>query len=267
MEPKQVSDPWEQAVPYERYMGRWSRKLAPLFLSWSEYETGQRWLDVGCGTGALSGAIVEHCSPGSVVGVEPSLGFLRTARRNLAERVNLFQGTGTAIALEPGAVDAVVSGLALNFISDPQSALLEMARVSHPGGHIGAYVWDYAEKMEPLQIFWEVAAEIDQDAAQFDQGHRFPLCHPQALTDLFNSAGLQDTQVEAIDLAAIFVDFEDYWQPFLGGQGSAPAYLLTLDGNQRVQLRDRLFERLPVQPDGSIPLMARAWAVRGTLVG
>jgi SAM-dependent methyltransferase len=201
-----------------------------------------------------------------VVGVEPSRGFLHVAKGYLAGRVMLFQGTGTAMALEPGSVDAVVSGLALNFIPDPRRALFEMVRVSHPGGAIGAYVWDYAGKMEPLRLFWDVAVEVDSNAANLDEGLRFPLCQPEALKALFVDAGLQAVEVEAIDLLATFVDFEDYWQPFLGGQGPAPAYVMSLGGDLRPRLRDRLLEHLPIRQDGSIPLLARAWAVRGTIV-
>ena len=266
MKPKQVSDTWEQGDSYERYIGRWSRKIAPLFLSWFNDQPGQRWLDVGCGTGALCDAIVKHCSPRLVVGLDPSLGFLRAAARHLAGQVAFFQSTGIAIALGPQSVDAVVSGLALNFIPDPRSALLDMASVSHLGGTIGAYVWDYASKMEPIRFLWDAAAEIDPNAARLDEGVRFPVCQPDALSELFASVGLQEVKVEAIDLQTTFVNFEDYWQPILGGQGPAPAYVMAMNDDQRTRLRDRLFARMPIQADGSIRLIARAWAVRGRIV-
>jgi SAM-dependent methyltransferase len=214
----------------------------------------------------LSAAIVDHCSPELVIGIEPSRGFLQAAKVSLAERVVLFQGTGTAIGLSPGSVDAVVSGLALNFIPNPSSALLEMARVSHPGGVIGAYVWDYAGKMEPLRYFWDTAAEVDPSAAGLDEGVRFPICRPEGLRALFVNAELREIAVDAIDLPATFKNFEDYWQPFLGGQGPAPAYVMSLDGDRRARLRNRLLERLPIQADGSIQMIARAWAVQGTLI-
>ena len=135
---EQVSDTWERGNPYEQYVGRWSRRVAPLFLSWLRIPDRRRWLDVGCGTGALCAAIVDRCSPSSVAGVEPSEGFLKTARVKLAGRAALHQGSATAIPLHDASVDVVVSGLVLNFVPDQRAALAEMARVTAAGGTIGA---------------------------------------------------------------------------------------------------------------------------------
>jgi hypothetical protein len=148
-------------------------------------------------------------------------------------------------------------------VPDAPAALAEMARVTVRGGTIAAYVWDYAGKMELMRIFWDAAVTLDPDAANLDQGTRFPLCHPQALAELFDSAGLRRVEVTAIDIATPFASFEDYWHPFLGGQGPAPAYAMALDESRRARLRDVIRERMPVGPDGSISLAARAWAVRG----
>ena len=265
MDTKQVNDTWERGNPYEQYVGRWSRQVAPLFLSWLGIPAGRRWLDVGCGTGALCAAIVDRCSPSSVAGVEPSDGFLKTAKENLAGRVALHQGSATAIPLPDAAVDVVVSGLVLNFVADQRAALAEMARVTGNGGTIGAYVWDYAGKMELMRHFWDAAVELDLDAAKVDEGVRFPLCRPEALVAHFAGAGLVGTEVTAIDIPTPFASFEDYWQPFLGGQGPAPAYAMALDAAARARLRDRLRDRIPAQADGSISLTARAWAVRASV--
>ena len=265
MDHKQVSDTWERADSYEQYVGRWSRRVAPLFLSWLGVPTGRKWLDVGCGTGALCAAIVDHCSPSSVSGVEPSEGFLQKAREHLAGRATLHHGSATAIPLADASVDAVVSGLVLNFVPDPRAALAEMARVTGNGGTIGAYVWDYGGKMELMRIFWDAAVELDPEAARMAEGSRFPLCRPEALTALFASTGLKGIAVTAIDIPTPFARFEDYWQPFLGGQGPAPAYVMSCYEAARVRLRDRIRERIPVAPDGSIALTARAWAIRATV--
>src|ERR671918_10302 len=154
---KHVSDTWERGSLYEQYVGRWSRRVAPLYLSWLNIPAGRRWLDLGCGTGALSAAIVDHCAPSAVAGVEPSEGFLQTAKENLAGRVALHQGLATAIPLADGSVDVVVSGLVLNFVPDQRAALAEMTRVTDNGGTIAAYVWDYAGKMELMRVFWDTA--------------------------------------------------------------------------------------------------------------
>jgi SAM-dependent methyltransferase len=262
---KLVSDNWEHGSPYEQYVGRWSRRVGPLFLAWLGVPAGRRWLDVGCGTGALCAAIVDGCSPAWVAGVEPSNGFLETAKENLGNRVTLHQGNATAIPLSDGAVDVVVSGLVLNFVPDQRAALAEMARVTGQGGTIGAYVWDYAGKMEMMRVFWDAAVELNPDAAKMDEGSRFPLCRPEALTELFTCAGLRGVEVTAIDIPTPFTSFDEYWQPFLGGQGPAPAYAISLGETTRGRLRDRIRERIPLQADGSISLTARAWAVRATV--
>jgi len=262
---KRVSDTWEHGSPYEQYVGRWSRQVAPLFLSWLNIPGGRRWLDVGCGTGALCAAIMDQCSPSSVTGVEPSEGFLKTAKGNLAGRAALHQGSATAIPLGDGSVDVVVSGLVLNFVPDQRAALVEMARVSAHGGTIAAYVWDYAGRMELMRYFWDAAVELDPDAAKLDEGARFPLCRPQALEEPFARAGLEEVEVKPIDIPTQFANFDDYWQPFLGAQGPAPAYAMSLDETARARLRERIRERLPSAADGSISLTARAWAARASV--
>ncbi|MBE0626964.1 MAG: methyltransferase domain-containing protein [Burkholderiales bacterium] len=262
MDQKQISDTWERGNPYEQYVGRWSRQLAPLFLSWLGIPAGRRWLDVGCGTGALCAAVLDHCAPASVAGVEPSAGFLKASIENLAHRAALHQGSAAAIPLDDGSVDVVVSGLVLNFVPDLRAALAEMARVTEQGGTIAAYVWDYAGKMELMRHFWDAAVELDAAAAAMDEGVRFPVCRREALAELFASAGLHGTEVSAIEISTPFASFEDYWAPFLGGQGPAPAYAMALDETARARLRERIRARIPLRADGSISLTARAWAVR-----
>jgi SAM-dependent methyltransferase len=265
MSHKPVSDTWERGSPYEQYVGRWSRRVAPPFLAWLGIPDAQRWLDVGCGTGALCAAIVDGCSPSSVTGVEPSEGFLKTAKENLAGRATLHQGSATAIPLGDGSVDVVVSGLVLNFVPDQHAALLEMARVSRKGGTVAAYVWDYAGRMELMRIFWDAAIELDPGAAKMDEGVRFPLCRPDALEKLFADAGLDAVEVRPIDIPTPFADFDDYWRPFLGGQGPAPAYVMSLEEDVRATLRDRIRERVATAANGAISLTARAWAARATV--
>ncbi len=264
MEQNLVSDNWERGNPYEYYMGRWSRRVALLFLAWLNIPAGRRWLDVGCGTGALCAAISDCCSPSSIIGVEPSEGFLKTARENLTGWATFQQGSATAIPLSDGSVDVVVSGLMLNFIPDPHAALIEMKRVTSESSTVAAYVWDYADKMELMRYFWDAAVELNPDASKLHEGLRFPLCHPEALEKLFASADLNKIEVNPINVPTHFASFDDYWQPFLGGQGPAPAYAMSLDETARVRLRDRLSARLPIAADGSISLTARAWAIRGS---
>ncbi len=263
MSTSSVSDNWERGDPYERYVGRWSRRIAPEFLAWLARPAGMDWLDVGCGTGALCTAIVEACAPRSLQGIEPSAGFLKTARERLPASVVLQGGDGAALPLADDSVDNVVSGLVLNFMPDLQAALREMRRVTRPGGTVAAYVWDYAGRMELMRRFWDAAVELDPSAAALDEGIRFPLCREPALRGAFADAELEAIEVGAIDIATPFADFDDYWSPFLGGQGPAPAYLMSLRADRRAALRDALRARLPTRGDGSIEMTARAWAVRG----
>jgi SAM-dependent methyltransferase len=257
-------DNWLRGEPYERYVGRWSRQVATEFLAWLEAPAGLDWLDVGCGTGALSEAIAEGCAPGGLAGIDPAEGFLELARQRLAAHgADLRQGDAHALPFDDGEFDRVVSGLMLNFVPDQPRAVAEMARVARPGGEVALYVWDYAGGMELIGRFWQAAATLDPVAAELDESVRFPGCRPEPLRQLFANAGLDAVETRAIDVPTAFADFNDYWTPFLGGQGPAPAYCAGLSEEARAQLRERLRTALPTEADGSIRLTARAWAVRG----
>lgn len=256
---------FERGAAYEPYVGRWSRRVAPEFLAWLNLPPGKRWLDVGSGTGALSQTILRESDPLSVTGVDRSDGFVAYAREQVQdERVEFRVGDAQELPVETAAFDAAVSGLMLNFVPQPQRAVGEMARVVKPGGTAALYVWDYADMMQFMRYFWDAAAEIDPKGAELDEGSRFTLCNPDGLTGLFQMARLNDIEVRAIDIPTVFQNFDDYWTPFLGGQGSAPTYVASLSDDRRDALRDLLKSRLPTAPDGSIPLVARTWAVRGT---
>jgi ubiquinone/menaquinone biosynthesis C-methylase UbiE len=259
---QQPGSAWRSGGAYDRYMGRWSRQLAPRFVQWLAAPPAQRWLDVGCGTGALAAAIVEHAAPSALTGVDPSAGFLEAAREHLPESVTLRQGSAAAIPLPDAAVDVAVSGLVLNFVPDAVAALREMARVSARGGMVAVYVWDYAQKMEMIRRYWDAALTVDPAAGALHQGERFPLCHPDALAAALAEAGLQNIEGAALELTMRFADFDDYWQPFLGGQGPAPAHAMQLDDAARARVCERLRMTLPRRSDGSIELPARAWAAR-----
>ncbi len=267
MDSRSVSDRWEQGSPYEQYIGRWSRKLAPQFLDWLGRPAGLKWADVGCGTGALSAAILDRCAPASLFGIEPSAGFLELARQQLGPAARLMTGFAAALPLPDRACDVVASGLVLNFVPEPAAALAEMSRVTAAGGMIAAYVWDYDDGMEVIKRFWDAAVVLDPTAASLHEGVRFPLCRPAALREAFEQAGLLEVATGALDMSAGFADFDDYWKPFLGAQGPAPAYLASLSDEGRGALREALRVALPAAPDGSITLRARAWAVRGVVPG
>lgn len=257
-------DTWAAGKLYEPYVGRWSRLVAKDFLAWLDIPPGFAWLDVGCGTGALTETILRHGEPRSVKGIDPSAGFIEHARAHIADAKATFDvADAQSLPLEPASFDAAVSGLVLNFVPKPALAAREMARVVRPGGVVAAYVWDYAGKMELMRYFWDAAMELDRAAVDLDEGRRFPLCQQGPLNDLFTQAGLREVEVRSIDVSTRFGDFDDYWTPFLGGQGPAPGYAMSLSEERRRALRDRIRDKLPIASDGSIELIARAWAACG----
>ena len=255
---------WAGGDRYEAYVGRWSRPVARRFVAWLTVPAGARWLDVGCGTGALSGTILAVAEPAAVLGVDPSPDFVAHASAHVSDpRATFREGSAQALPADDAAFDAVVSGLVLNFVPDPPAALAEMRRVVRPDGVVAAYVWDYTEGMQLMRRFWDAAADLDPAVRDLDEGLRFPLCRPGPLGELFTEAGLADVAVEEIVVPTVFADFDDYWTPFLGGTGPAPAYAVQLPEAERAALRESLRSSLPTEPDGSIHLTARAWAVRG----
>lgn len=255
---------WASGASYEPYVGRWSRLVAREFVRWLAVPPGERWLEVGCGTGALTATLAELTGPAAVTATDRSGGYVRFAHGQLRDpRVHFVVAEAACLPARSGTMDAAVAGLVLNFLPDPAAGLAEMARVVRPGGTAATYVWDYAGRMELMRYFWDAAVELDPTAAELDEGRRFPLCEPGALAALWEAGGLVQVESRAIEVATPFLDFGDYWRPFLGGQGPAPGYAMSLGEERRTALRERLRERLPAGPGGRIELVARAWAVRG----
>ncbi len=196
--------------------------------------------------------------------MDPSAGFIEHAKAHITDaRASFEVADAQSLPVASGRFDACIAGLVLNFVPQPSRGVAEMTRAVRPGGIVGAYVWDYAGRMELMRYFWDAAVALDSGALAFDEGRRFPLCAPAPLTELFTGAGLRDIEVLAIDAPTRFRDFTDYWTPFLGGQAPAPGYAMSLSEEHRGALRDRIRSKLPIQGDGSIDLIARAWAVRG----
>ena len=257
---------WGVGEPYERYVGRWSRAVARVFLDRLAIPTGASWADVGCGTGALVEGILTRCTPKAVIGLDQSAGFVAAARRQIADaRAHFLVGEATALPWRAATWDVTVSGLVLNFVADPAAMVREMVRVTKPGGSVAAYVWDYAGGMAMMRHFWDAAIAVNPHDARLDQAERFPLCQPEPLATLWQDGGLTAVVVRAIDIPTVFRDFADYWTPFLGKQGAAPTYLASVDAETQERIRTVLQARLRPAPDGSIALTARAWAVQGRL--
>lgn len=257
-------DVWATGGLYEPYVGRWSRRVAREFLNWIGVAENSDWLDVGCGTGALTEMIIEHANPDSVIGMDRSPEYVVHTRARINETCARFEiGDAQSMPFDTASRDAAVSGLVMNFVSQPSQMLAEMVRVTRPGGIVAAYVWDYAGKMELMRYFWDAAVSLNSAATELDEGRRFPICQPAPLAELFKQAGLREVEVRPIDVATDFRDFDDYWSPFLGGQGPAPGYAVSLSEARRAELRERVRSKLPIARDGSIHIIARAWAAKG----
>lgn len=259
-----VVDNWAYSHAYERYMGRWSRHLARAFIDWLEPAPGMRWLDVGCGTGALTAAIIRFANPGLVVGCDPAAPFVEFARRQIHDSRVSFVVTGieNLPAIE-GGYDVTVAGLVLNFLPDPSEAMRSMMTHLRPGGLIGAYVWDYAGRMEFLRAFWDEAITLDPEARDLDEGRRFPLCQAAMLSQVFVDAGLSQVKQGEIEIQTGFANFADFWAPFEDGTGPAPSYVASLTSKHRTRLQQQLKQRLIPDGDGPITMIARAWVVSG----
>jgi SAM-dependent methyltransferase len=221
-------------------------------------------MDIGCGTGVVSQAILAGANPATVVAMDPYEGFAGHARRAIRDnRISFVVGSVDELPIARGVVDIAVSGLVLNFLDHPRQALLRLAAACSPGGIVAGYVWDYAGRMEMLRYFWDAAAALDPQSRKLDEGVRFPICQPDALECLFLESGLTCVEGFTIDVPTRFSDFDDFWAPFQGGVGPAPGYVGSLQASQREALKRRLQDTLPAGPGGEINLIARAWAVKG----
>ncbi len=256
-------DRWTSGADYDHWMGRWSRLLAQEFLKWLRLPAGLRWIDICCGSGVITETIVEHNAPAVVVGVDVSPEQINFARRHRSHPSVTFE-TSDAMSLPfaDASFDVAVCGLGLNYIPNPVQGLEEFQRVIRPGGNLAVYVWDYEHGAKFLREFWDAAAEVDREGTVFDQARRFPMCTKDGLRTLFEQTKLQDITLHTLDVVTRFTSFDDYWEPLLTGQGSAPNYLATRDQKIQAAIREHLRAALPANAEGAIELPARAWAIR-----
>ncbi|HET6948299.1 MAG TPA: methyltransferase domain-containing protein [bacterium] len=252
------------AAAYERFMGRWSRRLAPLLIDFAEVADGDRVLDVGSGTGNLALELSARRRV-DVVGIDPSTAFVEHARTRAAGgRIRFDIGDAQALPYEDASFDACLALLVINHIPDPRRVVSEMRRVTRPGGRVAAAVWDYGEGMTMLRAFWDAAGALDPSAASHHEGH-MPYCRKGELSVLWTETGLQGVEETALNLPMEFPSFDDYWAPFLGGQGPGGSYVAGLSTDRREALRERVRREVGVEdPARPITLQARAWAVRGS---
>jgi SAM-dependent methyltransferase len=251
---------------YEHFMGKWSRELAPLLVSFARVHDGDDVLDVGSGTGALTAAVAAVAPSSHLIGIDPAAAYVAFAQmRHPSDRVRFEIGDAQQLRFADGSFDRTLSLLVLNFIPDRTKALDEMIRVTRPGGTVAAAVWDYGEDMQMLRVFWDEAISLNPAIDARDERH-MPLCRKGELATFWREHGLQDVSEEALTIEMRFASFDDYWSPFLEQQGPAGTYVGALPEGEREELRVRLRRRLlGDRPDRPIVLAARAWAVRGSV--
>lgn len=254
-----------ESTAYERFMGRWSRQLAPALVAFADVRPAQAVLDVGAGTGALAAAVATALPTARVTGVDPSAAYVAYARQHVqAGEARFVVGDAQALEFPDATFDRVLALLVMNFIPDRAKAIDQMVRVTRPHGVVAAAVWDYGDGMQMLRIFWDEAVALAPAAASRDE-RNMPLCRRGELAALWRAHGLEDVVETALEVSTEFTSFDDYWRPFLGGQGPAGAYVAGLQNENRGALETRLRRRLlGGRADGPFALKARAWAVKGT---
>ena len=254
------------AQAYERFMGRWSRSLAPLFVRFAGVRDGDTVLDIGSGTGALTAAAANVAPSSRIVGIDPAAPYVALAQSRHGSALIKFEvGDAQQMRFDDAMFDRTLSLLVVNFIPDARKALGEMKRVTKSKGTVAAAVWDYGEGMEMLRTFWDEAVALTPAHASKDERH-MPLCRRGDLAALWRGEGLKDVVEEGLTIETRFASFDDFWTPFLEKQGPAGAYAASLSVEDREALRLRLRRRLlGAGPDKAIVLHARAWVVRGTI--
>jgi len=251
---------------YNAFVGRYGSNLAAELTAFAGVRPGQRALDVGCGTGALTAALAGQLGPDNVSAVDPSEPFVEACRER-APGVDVTVAAAEALPFPDDTFDVTLSQLVVNFMRDAEAGVREMARVTRPGGVVSSCVWDYAGEMTLLRSFWDAALDVAPgDAAAADEAAVMRWCREGDLAELWRSAGLEDVRSGAFTVSASYASFEDLWWPLPAGAGPAGAFCRSLAPEQQDALHDALRVRLGVG-DEPFELTARAWAAAGVVEG
>jgi ubiquinone/menaquinone biosynthesis C-methylase UbiE len=246
---------------YERLMGRWSRLVGEVFLDWLDIPKGLRWLDVGCGNGAFTEAIITHSAPAAVAAIDPSNGQLAYARSRPGTKLAEFQrGDAQQLPFDDATYDIAVMALVISFIPNPLRAVTEMARVVRPGGSVATYMWDRPGGGTPVEPIYVAAKSLGMNPPP-PPGVEISRLH--AMRDLWEKANITSIETRVIRIPVVFSNFDDFWDSTVVPVGAQRKFLQELSPDARERLRARLRDQLPVSPDGRIAYEAFANAVKG----
>ena len=256
---------FDDSAAYERFMGRWSRAVAPIFLDWLGARRCASWLDVGCGTGILAETLLELCAPASVHAVDPAPAQVQAAARGPAAGRATFQIADARKLPFPGAsFDVVASALVINFIADRPPALAEMRRVARPGGLVGAYVWDFVPELSPSGPLRRAMRRFGVEVPGIPGTEA---SRPDALLRLFQGAALEQIETRTIDVCLAYADFQDFWQAQTPGYAPTTKIIAAMKEGERARLMRAVQSALPSGPNGSIEYCARANAIKARVPG
>ena len=255
---------FEDAGAYERFMGRWSRAVAPTFLDWLEPPRRARWLDVGCGTGILSEAIVDFCRPASVVGIDPSTAQIaEVSKGRLASLATFREADAMALPLADASFDVVASALVINFIPDPMRAMHEMRRVATPSGLIAGYVWDFANELSPSGPLRRAMRAFGVDVPAIPGTSDSSL---SALETLFKGGGCSDITCRAIEVTLAYPSFSEFWLAQTPSYTPTSKIIAAMTESARKRLMRVVKQSVPTAENGRVEYAARAHAIKGTAV-
>ena len=251
---------------YELQMGRWSRRLAPLFIDFAGITNAERVLDVGCGTGNLSFALAHIPGVGGVRGIDFSRAYVEHAKRqNRDSRLDFEVGDACALPFPDGSFDHSLSMLVLQFVPQPDRAVREMRRVTRPGGIVAAATWDTRGGLACFRMIFDTAAMLDRSGNERRARELSkPMSRPGDLARAWHDAGLTDVVQDVRTIRMDFASFADFWAPAEGKDGPIADYVATLDMETKARLRDMVkLAYLDGEGDGARSYAATAWVVKG----
>ncbi len=254
---------WDNTQGYEMYVGRWSNLISLDFVDWLNSQSNLKWLEIGCGTGALTKAIVKKCSPSYLLAIDKSENYLKKAKENVnLNNVHFLNADLNSYALNEE-FGHITSGLVLNFVPQIKELLRHLMNNLKSGGQMSSFVWDYGGHYQPMRHFWDAAREVTSEGKKFDAGIKFEICAKEKLIQLFEDLDLTDVQFTNIERIATFQNFDDYWLPIASAQGSVTEFISTLTGTEKGNLKENIRRRLPIAFNGEIKLVINALAIKG----